>query len=162
VKRFILVAGLLAAGLLVSVKPASADTLHYVVSGLIGTATFDLQRTPNLVSFTTGQDFLVTVTSGTSNLWGYNFLLPPFTLQFSNLAYGGGFGLVIPILGNLQLSGAQMFSGPDSAPFLSTGIFQLAYNTTVTVTSTPEPSTLLLLGFGLVALAIFRKRYASA
>jgi hypothetical protein len=82
-------------------------------------------------------------------------------LEFSNTSTGGGFGLVVPTLGDLQLKGAQMFSGYDSAPTLlcCAGPFLLDYGLVkVTVTSTPEPSTLLLLAFGLVGLGLFRKR----
>lgn len=108
VKHSLLVAGLLATGLLLSVRPASADLLHYVVTGLVGTATFDLPQTPTVLSPTT-QDFLVSVNNGTANLWGYHFSLPPFTLEFSNWVAGGtGGGLGVDgFLGDLQLTGAH-------------------------------------------------------
>jgi PEP-CTERM motif len=157
--RCLLVVGLMATGSLLVVQSASADTLHYVITGPVGTATFDLPQTPVVVS-STGQDFLVTVNNGSANLWGYNLSVPPFQLEFSNLSAGGGLGIDVPF-GDLQLTGSQMFTGPDSAPVLSTGTFQLSGGTTVTVT-TPEPSTLLLLGCGLTALVVLCKRHASS
>jgi hypothetical protein len=157
--KSLFIVALLASALLLSVEPANADTLHYVVTGPVGTATCDLAQDPSVVSPTT-QDFLVSVNNGTVSLWGYNFSAPPFQLEFSNLSAGGGLAIDVPF-GDLQLTGAQLFTGPDSAPVLSTGTFYLSGGTTVTVTRTPEPSALLLLAAGLIALTIFRKRYAS-
>ena len=158
-RKTLFVVGLLAAGFLLSTEAANADTLHYVVSGPLASATFNLQRSPSVVSFT-AQDFLVSVNNGSSSLFGYNFLIPPFNLEFSNFSAGGGLGIDVSF-GDLQLTGAQLFTGPDSAPVLSTGVFHLSGGTTVTATLVPEPSTLFLLATGLFGLALFRKRYAS-
>jgi hypothetical protein len=146
--------------LLVSVAAASADTLHYAVSGQAGSASFNILQHPTLTS-PNATDFTVTVHNGSVNLLGYSFSVPPFDLEFSNASDGGGFALVIPILGEFQLKGSQMFTGLDSAPTLSPGTFLLNSwfgSVKVCVTTVPEPSALLLLGFGLVGLGLFRKR----
>lgn len=151
--------------LLVSVWSASADTLHYVVTGpLVGVSgSFDLLVNPTLTSVTPGTDFIVTVHNGSINFLGHTFPAAPFNLEFWDVSKGGGFGLYFgPILGGLQLKGDLMFNGYDSAPSLYAGIFHLDSGlVTVTVTRTPEPSTLLLLGFGLVGLGLFHKRLTS-
>ncbi len=160
-KKALLIASLTGITLLVSVGAANADTLQYMVSGQAGSATFYLQRNPMVTSFSSG-DFYVTVNNGSLNLLGYSFSLPPYVLEFSNASTGGGFGFDLPNGADFQLTGKQMFTGSDSAPTLSPGTFSL-FNSwlgsvTVRVTGVPEPSTLLLLGFGLVGLGLLRKR----
>jgi hypothetical protein len=162
-KRVLQIAGLTGIILLVSAGVARADTLQFVVSGQAGSATFSLQRNPTVTSFSGGNDFTVTVNNGSLYLMGYSYPAPPFVLEFSNTSAGGGFGLLVPYLGYLQLKGAQMFTGLDSAPSFSTGTYFFnswlgLVTVNVTSTSVPEPSTLLLLGFGLVGLGLLRKR----
>jgi hypothetical protein len=161
-KKALQIASLTGIMLLVSVCSASADTLHYVVSGSLGSASFNLSQNPTITSFSNGSDFIVSVNNGSLNLLGYNFSVPPFNLEFSNTSTGGGFGLVVPILGDLQLKGGLMFNGYDSAPTLYTGTFLLDNGlVTVNVTGVPEPSTLLLLSSALGVLGLFRKRRTS-
>jgi hypothetical protein len=148
--------------LLVSVGAARADTLQYVVSGLAGSATFDLQQNPTVTSFS--NYFIVGVDNGSITLLGHSFSAPPFKLEFSNVSSGGGFGLVLSNGTDLQLTGRPMFTGSILAPTLSTGNFLLNSwlgPVTVNVRTVPEPATLLLLGFGLVGLGLFRKRLTS-
>jgi len=160
-KRALQIAGLTGIMLFVSPVVARADALQFVVSTQAGSGMFTLLRNPTVTSFSGGNYFTVTVNNGSINLLGYSYPTPPFVLGFSNTSTGGGFGLVVPNLGYLQLKGAQMFTGLDSAPTFSTGSY--FFNTgfglvTVNVTAVPEPSTLLLLGFGLVGLGLLRKR----
>jgi hypothetical protein len=176
-----------AAGLLVvllSARPACADTLHYVVNGRLDTGAqgvvretpipillhllceakgnsvtltatdqlsirtsceanaFDPQRVP------TRQDLLVSVNYETDDLWGDGLWVLPYILKFSN-----GELDMDTFFGVLHSTQAQMLAG--AIP--SSGLFHLPDRTAVTVSSVPEPSTLLLFGTGLVGLWVFRR-----
>jgi PEP-CTERM motif-containing protein len=162
-KRALQIASLTGIMLVVSVCSASADTLlHYVVSGPLGSASFDLLQHPTLPTLKSfsSSDFTVTVHNGSINLMGYSFSAPPFDLEFSNASDGGGFALVVPILGEFQLKGSPMFTGLDSAPTLSigTGTFLLDNGlvkvaVTDPLNAVPEPSSILLLGMGVLMLS---------
>ena len=165
-KTALQIASLTGIMLLVSVCSASADTLHYVVSGQLGWASFDLPQTPKITSYSSSSGyFTVTVDNGSIDLLGYGYsALPPFTLEFSSTSHNGGFGLVVPILGDLQWKGLQMFTVTGSnysAPKLSMGTFLLDNGLVKVTVTTPEPSTLLLLSSALVGLGLFRKRRTS-
>lgn len=92
------------------------------------------------------------------------------TLDFFNASSGGGFDLWIGDYFFLSDAfGPQLYTGPESAPTMLTGTFSLIDEgngdfpigeTTLQVTSVPEPSTLSLLAIGLaigLAFTFLRK-----
>jgi len=66
--------------LVVSVGPASADTLQFVVSGPAGSANFDLLQNPTVKSSSSGNYFIVSVNNVSINVLGYSFSSLPFVM----------------------------------------------------------------------------------
>jgi hypothetical protein len=168
--------------LLLCARPASADTLQYIVNGQLDTGVqgvlretpipilshllceakgnsvmltatdqlsirtsceakaFDLQPAPKR------QDFPPSLNDETQDVWGHGFWVPLYTLEL----FHGELDLD-NFVGDLPQ--AQMSTGGIPP----TGLFYSPDTTTVTVSSVPEPSTLLLFGTGLVGLGIFRR-----
>jgi len=144
---------------------AKADTLDFTITGHGTDITFSLPSNPTLSGSLAGQDFQlnnVTLDVNGTDVVGDD-------LEFFTTSQGGGLADVDGLLGEewvllnqFGLYGAQLFSGGVSDPTFLTGDFTLESHLTdwdysleitdVSPTVTPEPTSLLLLGTGLLAL----------
>jgi hypothetical protein len=145
--------------LFLGVTHASADTLAYTLTGPVS-ATWELPVNPTPDSFTSGFAFGVTPI----NLM-INGVASSDTLNFFSLAGGGALAAFSnPMSPDFSLAGIQLYSGDESAPTMlvlnavsltnfPTGdpIWTLT-STPVSTTPTPEPSVIILLSLGCVAL----------
>jgi hypothetical protein len=136
--------------LFLSVGVASADSmLSYSFSGPVS-ASFELPVTPTVIISAPGFGFEVTPT----NLIINGAASSDF-LTFYSSAFGGGFGACFQgSCLDLLLKGAQLYSGPEATPtMIALGgeplIDRRTGNPAGTI-STPEPSGLMLLAFGLI------------
>jgi len=154
-KYFYRFAFLLAALLIVGAGRASADSLiTYTFTGAVS-ASFELPVNPVPTMFDTGVGFQVTPTDLTINGAASNDYL-----IFYSAAYGGAFGAFgCGSCTTLSLTGPQLYSGPESSPTMlpiDGGMVLMGFGSgmpggTIT-TSTPEPSAIVLLGVGMLAL----------
>ena len=165
-KHICRVSFLLAALSVLGVGKASADTLlSYTFSGPISVS-FELPVNPTVISFNTGLDFQVTPVD-----LMINGVASGDTLVFYSSALGGAFDAISsPSTFDAAFAGPQLYSGPESAPTMlaMSGVSLMndiggtpAGTLTTTTTSTPEPSAIVLLAVGLIALlgyAFFSKR----
>ena len=165
------------AGLLLAPLAAHADTLQYTYLQTGGTDNFSFQlpSSPSIVgNSTTFQPPALNtlVINGQSVVPGYGFT----TFYVDSGTFLGGFVLDAG-LDEYTLTGQQLFSGPATSPTLLTGMFDLNVTHVLVRTSsmqeagvltvtdltspvvTPEPSSLALLGTGiLTVLGIGRRR----
>lgn len=86
----------------------------------------------------------------------------PETIYFFSQDQEGGFNSMTDLT---NLLGAQLYTGTETNPTFIAGVFSLMDGDNgaaecLTVTQAPEPTTILLLGSGLAALALKRKRQA--
>jgi len=139
---------------------APSDTMTYTLSG------------PTTASFSISMDSAPGFSAA-----GYAFTMEPIdlivdgtsmtdTIVFFNSSDLGGLNSVFSCLPDLI--GAQLYTGSESDPTFLTGVFQLtdmetgaSYTLTATeqCSSVPEPSTVLMLVSGLLAVGLgFRRR----
>jgi PEP-CTERM motif-containing protein len=136
---------------------AHADTfaVTYTNGGL--NFTFDIPSSPTPSNFVTGEGFEVDNLTAIGSFGTETIDVAFYDADGS--VHDGGFGWstfgVVDIL-----TGPQMFTGPDSAPTLLIGVYNLtAQNETATLKiaelppSVPEPSTFALFGTGILGLA---------
>ena len=165
-KHICRVSFLIAALSVLGVGKASADTLlSYSFSGPVSVS-FELPVNPTVTSFNTGVDFQVTPID-----LMINGAASSDTLLFFSTAFGGAFDAISsPSTFDAAFAGPQLYSGPESSPTMlaMSGVTLMndiggtpAGTLTTTTTSTPEPSAMMLLAVGLVAIlgyAFFSKR----
>jgi hypothetical protein len=156
-KNVIKCGALLATFIFLAVLPAHADsgtTLSFDLTGPV-TASWTMSSDPTITPVMPGI-FSVDVTDFTVN--GETC---PGTIYFFSLDQMGGFNSSTDLT---NLMGDQLYmTDSDGDPIFYSHVFYLTNGDTgaaeiLTVQPTPEPTTLLLLGSGLAALALKRKR----
>jgi hypothetical protein len=169
----LIIGGLLLAVLgLVTPNRAEADSSTDTFTYSIGSNTFiwQLPASPTIgiiyemPAFLPGLEFVISDVPYTEN----GVAQTPTYFGFFSTYDGGGFGVFFPAY-YPNTYGAQLYSGPESAPTFLLGTYELneglggPLGTLVisTVVSTPEPGSPVLIGVGLVGLIGLRKSAAA-
>jgi hypothetical protein len=156
--RTLKLGGLLAIVTVLAALPLRADsgqTLDYTLSGGPVSASWTMSQDPTPFFVEDGTAFAVNST----DLIVDGLSVEDIICFFSPSDWGG----VNSVTYLPDLVGVQLYSGPEDSPTMLTGLFsftdQLTGNCyTLNVTQAPESMTWLLLGSGLAALALKRKK----
>jgi len=169
-RKTLTILGLLFVAAILFVQPAKADSMvDYTLTGTFGVITFDLPQT--FTPSAPGPVFHINNVAGTLDLHSGSFPLTYGIIDLglsdvNNLTNYWSFGSTGPELG---IYAPGLFTiNPDGTVTLNGGSFALSpYSATLTATvvglptATPEPASLVLLGFGSLALAGIRRRKAA-
>jgi len=138
----------LAAFLLLMATAAAADTIDYTVTGGFGSITFSLDSNPTPCLVSSNLYFEICSVTTSAGPLGVYFL--------NTNVFDGGVDVASSssTIGDLQF-GPQLYSGSESSPTMLTGTFQFTGGTVVAtdVSQVPEPSSMVLLGTGILSLA---------
>jgi hypothetical protein len=157
-KNLLKCGALLATFIFLAVLPAHADsggTLDFDLTGPVS-ASWTMSENPTTTLVSPGIFYVEVSDFVVDDIW-----CPGDVYFFSN-EQGGGLNSMIDLT---NLLGAQLYTGTESNPTFFNNVFYLTDEDNgaaevLTVTQAPEPTMLLLLGSGLAAIALKRKRQA--